>query len=153
MIKIFLIITALLFVGCSDKHTLFQNKNIVANKPKVSSKKLEYRIMPNDRIFVTSYQYPSITPNKINTAGLLVSREGLIAMPLIGKVKIAGLTQYSGARLLEKKYKKYLKQPSFHIEVTDRKVYILGEIEKSGEIKINREKQHFSYNSHNEKKT
>jgi len=140
MKNILFILLFIFLISCSDKHTLFQSKNAISIKSKLSSKKLEYRIMPNDRIFITSYQYPNITPNKINTSGLLVSRDGSISMPLIGRVNIAGLTQYDGARLLEKKYRKYLKKPSFHIEVTDRKVYILGEVEKAGEIKMNREK-------------
>ncbi|SHO80251.1 Polysaccharide export outer membrane protein [hydrothermal vent metagenome] len=136
MKNIIFILISLLLISCSNKHTLFQSKNIVSIKP---NKVLKYKIMPNDRISITSYEYPKLTPNKINRDGLVVNRDGSISLPLIGIVKIAGLTEYEGARLLEKKYKKYLKKPSFNIEVTDRKVYILGEVEKAGEIKINRE--------------
>ncbi len=139
-IKIYLIVISLLFLGCSDKHTLFQKKTKVLTQSKLSSKKLEYKIMPNDRLSIISFKYPNLTPNRINPDGLVVSREGFISLPLVGQVRVLGLTQYEGARLIEQKYKKYLKKPSFQVEVIDRKVYVLGEVVKAGEIKMNREK-------------
>ena len=137
MLKIYLIVISLLFIGCSDKHTLFQKKSQTLIQ---HSKILEYKIMPNDRLSIISFKYPNLTPNRINPDGLVVSRDGFISLPLIGKIKISGLTQYQGARFIEKKYKKYLKKPSFQLEVTDRKVYILGEVEKAGEVKMKSDK-------------
>jgi len=140
MIKIYLIIISLLFIGCSDKHTLFQKSNKVLTQSKLSSQKLEYKIMPNDRLSIISFKYPKLTPNRINPDGVVVNRYGYISMPLIGDIKVSGLTQFESARFIEDSYKKYLKKPSFQVEVIDRKVYILGEVEKAGEVKMKSDK-------------
>jgi len=136
-IKIYLIVISLLFIGCSDKHTLFQKKSQTLIQ---HSKMSEYKIMPNDRLSIISFKYPKLTPNRINPDGLVVSRYGFISLPLVGEVRVVGLTQYEGARFIEEKYKKYLKKPSFQLEVIDRKVYILGEVEKAGEVKMKSDK-------------
>ena len=135
-----IIVILILFTSCSDKHTLFQKNNKVLNRNKILSKKSVYKIMPNDRLSIISFKYPNLTPNRINPDGLIVNRDGFISLPLIGEIKIAGLTQYEGARFIEQKYKKYLKKPSFEVEVIDRKVYILGEVEKAGEVKMKSDK-------------
>lgn len=150
-------IVATLFIlifaqSCSKKdYTLFQTPN--EPKPVIEkhfkTKRFEYKILPQDRITINLYKYPEISPTTITTSqvgassgasGVLVDSKGYISLPLVGRVKLAGLTQREASKMLEKKYATYLTDPSLYLEVLGKRIYILGEVAKKGSIKIDREK-------------
>jgi len=124
--------------GRSD-YELLQSQNIVQNEKKKKLKNIEYKIVTQDRLSIVIYQYPEITPTKMNEKGILVDSQGYISLPLIHRVKIAGYTQSDAARMLEEKYKKYLTDPSLNIEVMNKRAYILGEVKKAGVIRLENE--------------
>jgi len=124
--------------GRSD-YELLQSQNIVQNEKKKKLENIEYKIVTQDRLSIVIYQYPEITPTKMNEKGILVDSQGYISLPLIHRVKIAGYTQSDAARMLEEKYKKYLTDPSLNIEVMNKRAYILGEVKKAGVIRLENE--------------
>ncbi len=124
--------------GRSD-YELLQSNTIVKSETKKKLEKIEYKIVPQDRLSVIIYQYPELTPTKMNEKGILVDSQGYISLPLIHRIKIAGYTQYEAATMLEKKYKKYLTEPSLNIEVMNKRAYILGEVKRSGVIRLENE--------------
>jgi len=124
--------------GRSD-YELLQSQNIVKNEKKKKLENIEYKIVTQDRLSIVIYQYPEITPTKMNEKGILVDSQGYISLPLIHRVKIAGYTQSDAARMLEEKYKKYLTDPSLNIEVMNKRAYILGEVKKAGVIRLENE--------------
>ena len=141
LIQIVAIITFLL-TGCSLKnHNLIKTNKPVTTKPKplLGYSKYEYRIKPHDRLYIISYNNPEIIPTNMNEKGFLVDSKGYISMPLIHRVKVAGLTQGKAARKIEKLYKKYMRNPYFSVEAMNKKVYILGEVNKPGPIELDHE--------------
>ncbi len=124
--------------GRSD-YELLQSQSIVKSEKKRKLEKIEYKIIAQDRLSIVIYQYPEITPTKMNEKGILVDSQGYISLPLIHRVKIAGYTQSDAARMIEKKYKKYLTDPSLNIEVMNKRAYILGEVKKPGVIRLENE--------------
>ena len=124
--------------GRSD-YELLQSQNIVKNEKKKKLENIEYKIVTQDRLSIVIYQYPEITPTKMNEKGILVDSQGYISLPLIHRIKIAGYTQSDAARMLEEKYKKYLTDPSLNIEVMNKRAYILGEVKKAGVIRLENE--------------
>ena len=102
--------------------------------------KFEYKIQPHDRLAITAYKYPEITPMEMNSRGILVDSNGYINLPLIHRVKVAGLTQPQATRKLERLYRKYLRNPSFNVEVLNKRIYVLGEVNKPGVVPIDRER-------------
>ena len=133
------IIVAIIGSGCTSKYTLMETKKEVRAKP-VRHVKFEYRIQPHDRLSVVAYKYPELMPTSMNENGILVDSNGYISLPLIHRVKVAGLTQGQAAKLLERRYRTYLKDPSFNVEVLNKRIYVLGEVKKPGVVKLDREK-------------
>lgn len=146
------ILVALAMVGCSSKenYILFNKTKISnpdANKTitRLHNVRYEYRIQPHDRISITMYNHPelgtsSVQSQKQDTRGVLVDSRGFIRLPLVKKVHIAGLTQTSAQEKIERAYKKYLEDAAVYLEVLNKRAYILGEINKPGEITLFNEK-------------
>jgi len=146
--RVFLI-TVLLFTlvfmdGCYD-HTILKTEE----SPPIELKgniKYEYKIQPYDRVMIYLYKYPDLSANNLTSAsdnndmrGTMIDGDGKLSLPLIGRVKLAGLTQVQASRMLEKKYEKYVKDPSVNVQVVNKKVYILGEVKSPQTMTIDRD--------------
>ena len=110
----------------------------------------EYIIRPQDRLKVAIYRNPELASQTSSGSnqlgqdmqedGILVDTRGYISLPLIGAIKVAGLTQTEASNLITRKYKKYLKIPIVYVEVLNKRIYVLGEVKKPGPIKLDHEK-------------
>ncbi|MEW6443431.1 MAG: polysaccharide biosynthesis/export family protein [bacterium] len=88
----------------------------------------EYHIGPGDDILVRFFYYPDLLEPKIE-----VPSEGSIEMPLIGSVRVVGLTEKELNRLLREKYADRLKFPDLVARVTSRSrdaVYLDGAVSR-----------------------
>jgi polysaccharide export outer membrane protein len=90
----------------------------------------EYTIGPRDILAITVWGHTDLSRD------YLVSEEGIVAFPLIGRVQAAGLsTKALAVRLTELLEKDYLVNPQVLVDVKEylsRKVHVLGEAEKPG---------------------
>lgn len=141
-----------IFTGCGSKsdYVLLQSEKNYAENEVAGVESYEYIILPQDRLKIAIYRNPELTSQTINGAsqlgqdmqdtGVLVDAKGYITLPLINRVKIAGLTQTQAANLITQKYKKYLKIPTVYVEVLNKRVYVIGEVKKPGPVKLDREK-------------
>ena len=96
------------------------------------------------------YKYPDLAANNLTSAiidndqhddmrGTMIDGNGKISLPLVGRVKLAGLTQSQAARMLEELYSKYVKEPSVTVQVVNKKVFVLGEVRSPKSIVIDRD--------------
>lgn len=87
-----------------------------------------YQFGPGDAIKISVYQEPDLSV----TAE--ISQQGFIDMPLLGSVKMTGLTQQSAKELLEARLRDgYLVSPSVSITVDSyRPFFIYGEVRSPG---------------------
>lgn len=145
-----LIFLTLLFQGCSLKkdYILFSKsdtlKKSIASTPTIHKNiKFEYKIVPHDRISLIVYQHPELSSTTPTMAtqdkGILVDSEGVISLPLLEDVPIAGLTQKEAAQKIEKGYDKYLQYSKVRLEVLNKRAYIIGEVQKPGELPLQNE--------------
>ena len=142
----------LMLAGCgslNSEYQLVQNEEgTVQKNTAVVKGSIEYRILPQDRLKVVFYRDPEQSAEvstgelgqEMNRDGILVNTAGYITLPLIGKVKVAGLTQTQAADRITKRLKKYLNSPSVYVEVLNKRVYVLGEVNKPGVVKLDKEK-------------
>lgn len=65
---------------------------------------------------------------KLQPLGYLVNQEGFIEIPMIGKVKIKGLTTSAAADTIRHKLLNFLKEPSVMVRNLNFKVSVLGEV-------------------------
>ncbi len=149
----------LLISGCSVKeYTLFQIDDKTKIETSASKKSIkesieyEYKIMPKDRLDISVYnvyKQSGVSSNQVNNVnntisnslldnkqGFLVSNKGIVFLPLIGEVRVSGLTAVQASKELTHKYKIYLRQPYVAVNILNQRVYILGEVRKPGMIPV-----------------
>ncbi len=72
--------------------------------------------------------------------GYLVDIQGYIELPLIGKVKLAGLSTSIARDTLTRRLEKYLQYPSVRIYIENFRVTILGEVFRPGVYNVTNER-------------
>ncbi|MBI5625240.1 MAG: polysaccharide export protein [Elusimicrobia bacterium] len=93
----------------------------------------DYRISPTDLVDITVFQQEDLT-RKIR-----VTQNGTVALPLIGVVKIGGLSVDQASALLAEKYKEFVINPQVSIfinEYAQRKIYVMGEVKSPGSFDL-----------------
>lgn len=134
--------------GCAGtEYKLAQTEQTISQQ-EVSDRSIEYHILSQDRLEIALYKDPAQGTigainelgQSMNKRGILVNAAGYIALPLIGKVKVAGLTQTQAADRITLRYKKYLNTPSVYVEVLNKRLFVLGEVKKPGVIQLDKEK-------------
>ena len=139
----------LALVGCQDNYTLLQTDTPPEAKH-ITDASIEYKILPQDRLKVVLYRDPGEIGStegasgklgeNIDPDGILVNSKGYIKLPLIGKVKVAGLTQTEASDRIEALYRKQLTNPSVYVEIMNKRIVVLGEVNKQGVVKLDKEK-------------
>jgi polysaccharide export outer membrane protein len=84
-----------------------------------------------------NYGYTSGTPLK---AGFLIDEKGEVELPIIGRVKLAGLSRVEATELLRNIYSDYLQSPVVNINIHNFKVTVLGDCAKPGTFFIPNER-------------
>jgi len=141
-------ILILTFVGCSSKadYILFNQAEKKQSQEVLTPQNVqfEYKIRPHDRISIMVYHHPELsTRSNINMQeekGLLVNSKGYIRLPLVKKIQIMGLTQTEAEEKLSDSFGVYLKHPDIQLEVLNKRAYIIGEVNKPGEIALENER-------------
>lgn len=72
--------------------------------------------------------------------GYLIDGDGMIDFPVIGKIKVAGLSRSSVIDTLKKALKPYLAHPTVLLRILNYKVTVLGEVRNPGTFTIPNER-------------
>lgn len=72
--------------------------------------------------------------------GYLVDDQGQVTIPLVGKVKLSGLTTFDAADLITKKLDTLLVQPTVNVRILNFKISVLGEVVRPAVYTIPNEK-------------
>ena len=146
------LIVALGISGCSTKEdlVLFNDTNVSSEQAQnsvtvISDPKFEYRIRPHDRISILMYNHPELGTTTVlsqrdDNTGVLVDSKGYVRLPLVKSIHIAGLTQPVAQTKVEKAYKAYLEDAELSLQVLNKRAYIIGEVNRPGEISLYNEK-------------
>ena len=89
-----------------------------------------YRLGGGDRFKLNVYEEPNLSGGEY-----AISSEGEASLPLVGPVKLGGLTQREAEAAIAAKYANgFLSSPKVNIDVMQRRpFYILGEVNQPGE--------------------
>lgn len=160
ILSLAVIVSALFFSACSLKddrlfqHSRENNISVISDTQYEDELKFEYKIAPNDRLSVTTYvqsaagsqQLSSMLANTDTTrqgldsvdsgAGLLVTQKGTIRLPLIGSVKVTGLTEDQASKVLINEYKKFIRSPYVTVEITNQRIIVIGEVNQPGVVPV-----------------
>jgi len=154
--KLLLILTltaSLIVSSCvsSKKIVYFQDKLPENSIENIS--KYEIKIQPGDLLFinVSAIDTKATLPFNLYESGMvtsgnpkpllyLVDVDGEINFPVLGNLKISGLTIKQMSTMLTKKLTNYIKNPIVNIRLKNFKVTILGEVKKPGTYTIANER-------------
>lgn len=70
----------------------------------------------------------------------LIDEEGTIDFPVIGKLKVAGLTRVQVKDMLKEKLKIYIKDPIVNVRLKNFKITVIGEVDRPGSFTIPNER-------------
>jgi len=133
------IISLLLLSGCASKNLLENSAELknITKKEKTKPKRdyrhfsYEYRVAPHDRVKIVVYKH-----SELSTNGMLIDSRGIVNLPLVGSVKLSGLTQVQAGRKIQLLYSEYLKNSNVSFEVINKKAYIIGEVRSQGSFPL-----------------
>ncbi|MEQ6123426.1 polysaccharide biosynthesis/export family protein [Pseudotenacibaculum sp. MALMAid0570] len=151
---IYLLLSLIFLSSCVSKKsiTYFQNDKIDLSKASNSFKTV---FKPDDLLEITilSENIESVKPFNLPAATFsaatnlvagnpqqqryLINKNGEIDFPLIGKLKLGGLTREEAIKLLNIKLNPdYVKDPTINIRIANFKVTVLGDVQKPGTYTI-----------------
>ncbi|PQJ77778.1 polysaccharide biosynthesis/export family protein [Polaribacter porphyrae] len=156
--KILCVFLIIFFVSCVSKKEViyFQNDEIEQSKVSNSYKTI---IKPDDvlQITITALDIEAVRPFNLaavtysttsNSAigvaqqqTYLVDNKGEIDFPVIGKIKIGGLTREETIELLRNKLSPdYIKDPNINIRIANYKISVIGDVRRPGSYSIPNER-------------
>jgi len=143
------VVAVLLLGGCTakDEYLLFNQNKQDTLEPALSTgysnEIYESRIMPNNRLSILVFNHPELSTRDVRAQvnprderGVLVARDGTIDLPLIGVVRIAGLTTRQAATLLTREYSKYVKHAHVTVDILNKRAFVMGEVRNPGRVDI-----------------
>ena len=138
--------------SCVSKKKLVYLQDIDNQKSYDSSLRYEPTLQPDDLLnIIVSAENPEVTvpfnlpqiqgnyqlnENQSNIKTYLIDNDGFIDFPVIGKVKLGGLTRSQAISSLVDKVSFYIKNPSINLRILNYKISILGQVTKPGSYTI-----------------
>ena len=152
-ILFFLVFVAVcLLTSCASPKnvTYFQNREAIEKA--VQGYLVDARIMPKDVLTITvstttpeaAKQFNLVTPtSQTQLQTYLVDNEGMINFPVIGQLKVGGMTKTEAEKLITEKITPYLAEsqnPVVTVRMSSFSISVLGEVNQPGTFMVEREK-------------
>jgi polysaccharide export outer membrane protein len=147
------IIVTLFVSSCVSKKNVIYFQNAKNFETIVDTDTFTSRFKVNDiiSVFVSTYDLEAVKPFNLYKGGeggasrpelvdYLVDIEGNIDYPVLGKIKLLGLTVEEAKKLFKEKFADYLKNPIVNIRILNFRVSILGEVNSPGRYEVSGER-------------
>lgn len=155
-LRVGLFIFALSLVSCASRKNVAylqnvdaigDNKAVASYEPKLQNDDLLSIIVSADQPELTyPFNMPQIQGNyqiSENQDGIktyLIDAYGYIEFPVVGKIKLAGLTRSEAITKLHSEVKEYITNPTINLRILNYKISVLGEVVRPGTFKISSER-------------
>lgn len=130
-----------------DSKTVYENTKNFALKFKKDDL-LSINISAENLEAIKQFNLPSVSYNTVTNSvsgvprqqNYLVDFNGEIDFPVIGKVKIAGLTRLEAIDLLKTKIRPYVENIQINIQISNFKINVMGDVRNPGTFLIQNER-------------
>ena len=149
----FLMLAAVsLLTSCASSKDVTYFKNREALEQAVKGYLFDARIMPKDVLSIVvntttpsaAYQFNLVTPTtQTQIQSYLVDNDGKIQFPVVGVLKVGGLTKTEAEQLITKAITPYLAEsenPVVTVRMSSFSISVLGEVNQPGTFIVAREK-------------
>lgn len=131
----------------NDKEILFKNEKGFALKFK-SDDLLTINVSSQDLEAVKSFNLPTVSYNAVtNTVNgipkqqsYLIDAEGFIQFPVLGILKLKGLSRIEAIKIITSKLEPFVNDASVNIQILNFKINVLGDVQKPGMFQIQNER-------------
>jgi polysaccharide export outer membrane protein len=141
-----------LFFSCASRKDVVYYQGVDGKAPQEKSNSYEIKIQPDDLLMIiVSAEDPEIAmPFNLKTISVqnpgeldapagqqtmqlyLVDSNGYIEFPVLGKLKVSGLSRSEVLKLLQEKISAYIKNPMINLRIMNFKVSVQGEVAAPG---------------------
>ncbi|WP_369765666.1 polysaccharide biosynthesis/export family protein [Flavobacterium sp. WC2429] len=148
--SIILFLMVLLLFSCASRKDVvyYQDIDSITNQEKTNS--YEVKIQADDLLMITVFgedpeialpfnlKSPTVSASSGGQSPLsyLVDANGTIDFPVLGSLKVSGLTRSEMLKMLQDKIKVYIKNPIINLQITNFKVSVQGEVNAPGTYPI-----------------
>lgn len=154
-ITIIILFLSLLLVSCVSKQKMLYVQDNVSNN---SDNSFELKLQPDDMLLinVTSENPEIAEPYNLKAVSLqnnteedaatkrqltyLIDKNGYVDFPIIGKIKIGGLTKEEATAEIQNILKDHVKDALVTIRLINFKITVLGEVQKPGAYTVKSER-------------
>lgn len=151
-IALILLISTILFSSCASKEDVVYFQNAGEYETMVSDNSHTNKFKIDDVVNIVISTYDPVASQPFNLfkgaeeggirpeqVDYIIDKNGEIDFPVIGKIKIAGLSPEETKELLRGKLSDYLKDPIINIRLKNFTVTVLGEVNRPGTYPVNGE--------------
>lgn len=148
----FVFAAACLLTSCGSSKNVSYFQNREALEKAIQGYLADARIMPKDVLTITvntvmpeaAIQFNLVTPtSQTQLQTYLVDNEGMINFPVVGQLKVGGMTKTEAEKLITEKITPYLEEsqnPVVTVRVSSFSISVLGEVNQPGTFTVAREK-------------
>lgn len=131
----------------NDKQDIVQNVKGFALKFKTDDL-LTINITSEDLEAVKPFNLPTVAYNVLTNAvngvpkqqSYLIDSEGFIEFPILGKLKVEGLTRVETIKMIKSKLQAYVKDATVNIQILNFKINVMGDVKKPGMYMVQNER-------------
>lgn len=105
------------------------NITVTADEPQLAN--------PFNMVFLTNKSTDARSMDNESVTGYLVDQKGEIDFPVLGKIKLAGLTRMDAEIKIKELLKPHIANPGVNLRVLNFKISVLGEVNSPGTQMIN----------------
>jgi len=145
-------ILSFLFFSCASPKKIIYLQGIDGAQSYESANNYEPTLQPDDLLsIIISAENPEVTMpfnlpqiqgnyeignNQDGIKTYLIDNSGNIEFPVLGKVKLGGLTRGAATEKLKTQVSEYIKNPGINLRILNFKISVLGEVIKPGSYTI-----------------
>lgn len=138
-----LMIALLLFSSC-NKNVLYKHNTSVSSNSSANATaegNNNPTLKPDDKITISVWEHEELSVGSVHNVysvaeesgkWLLIDANGEVQLPMIGNMKLGGLTVSEATESLRKEYGKTIQKPIVNIKILNNQITILGEVQKPG---------------------
>ncbi|ATV38736.1 polysaccharide biosynthesis/export family protein [Prevotella intermedia] len=155
LLPIMVVTMILMMVGCGSSKEVAYWQNIDSISLAASKGLYDAKIMPKDELTILVQTTDPLTSEPFNLrstgqtssknqiTGYLVDNDGMINLPIVGKIHVAGLTKTECEDLIKSKIQPYLartENPLVSVRTSSYRITVIGEVNRPGVIPVATEK-------------